>query len=405
VGFVLFVAAVSTAGAGWRGSHCSRTQAAVTYINGTAVEHIRYKPYGEVRGHYDSTGTEEADNTCADDHYCHEFTGYDTEPVSGLQYAGARFYDPELGMFLTHDPARQFANPYAYGPWDPVNGTDPNGTFFFELFLIAAITFFDVGAHTGDVKTALVAGVVAGVTAGVTSVAVAKIAPIVAPLLTPTVKFAVQLAAVGAGGYATYESERHGQGAAAAFAALGTVAAAYGILADAVGAQPVGPGGGLHRAGGENENFLQKLGDYVDDWTAQKNVVQPGSKEAGILSQSINEVPYTPTGEGLQETLNSGRVYTYEQRFGGAELYSREGNIFVPTRSLGLPTNYLGGQLAHEYFHVLSYQFTGLSGSEVFANRFGEASTYIGPSRVQILANYPTAPDLYRAVLRGPLNY
>lgn len=161
----------------------------------------------------------------------------------------------------------------------------------------------------------------------------------------------------------------------------------------------------MHRAGGENETWLQKLGDYVDDWTAQKNVVQPGSKEAGILNQSINEIPYTPTGEGLQETLNSGRVYTYEQRFGGAELYSREGNIFVPTRSLGLSPNYLGGQLAHEYFHVLSYQFTGLSGSEVFANRFGEASTYIGPSRAQILANYPTAPDLYRAVLRGPLGY
>jgi hypothetical protein len=166
-----------------------------------------------------------------------------------------------------------------------------------------------------------------------------------------------------------------------------------------------GANGGLHRAGGENETFWQKLGDYVDDWTAQKTVVQPGSKEAGVLNQSINEIPYTPTREGLQATLNSGRVYTYEQRFGGAELYSREGNIFVPTRSLGLPTNYLGSQLAHEYFHVLSYQFTGLSGSEMFANRFGEASSYIGPSRAQILANYPTAPDLYRAVLRGPLNY
>ncbi len=55
-------------------------------------------------------------NRCADDNY--EFTGYESEPVSGLEYAGARFCDPALGMFLTHDPARQFASPYAYvGSW------------------------------------------------------------------------------------------------------------------------------------------------------------------------------------------------------------------------------------------------------------------------------------------------
>lgn len=141
------------------------------------------------------------------------------------------------------------------------------------------------------------------------------------------------------------------------------------------------------------------------DWTAQKNVVDPGTAEADVLTQSINEIPYTPTGEGLQETLNAGNVYTYEQRFGGAELYSGQGKVFVPTRSFGLPSNYLGSQLAHEYFHVLSYRFTGLSGSEVFANRFGEVSSYIGPSRARILATYPTAADLYRAVIKGPLTY
>lgn len=163
--------------------------------------------------------------------------------------------------------------------------------------------------------------------------------------------------------------------------------------------------GGLHRAGGENEAFWQKLGDYLDDWTAQKNVVQPGTPEAEALSQSINEISYTPTRQGLQEALRSGNVYTYEQRFGGAEAYSRHGKIFVPTRSLGLPSNYFGSQLAHEYFHVLSYRFTGWGGFEVSANRFGEASSFIGPSGARVLNTYPTAADLYRAALKGQITY
>jgi RHS repeat-associated protein len=44
-----------------------------------------------------------------------------------LLYAEARYYDPALGQFLTHDPAMQFASPYALGPGDPVNTADPTG--------------------------------------------------------------------------------------------------------------------------------------------------------------------------------------------------------------------------------------------------------------------------------------
>ena len=38
---------------------------------------------------------------------------------------GARFYDPLFGLWLTPDPAGQFANPYTYGG-DPLNYIDPN---------------------------------------------------------------------------------------------------------------------------------------------------------------------------------------------------------------------------------------------------------------------------------------
>ena len=41
-------------------------------------------------------------------------------------YFGARYYDPFFGMWMSPDPAGQFANPYSYGG-DPVNFVDPNG--------------------------------------------------------------------------------------------------------------------------------------------------------------------------------------------------------------------------------------------------------------------------------------
>lgn len=51
-------------------------------------------------------------------------------------YFGARFYDPLFGLWLTPDPAGQFANPYTYGG-DPLNYIDPNGESIMELGAIS----------------------------------------------------------------------------------------------------------------------------------------------------------------------------------------------------------------------------------------------------------------------------
>jgi RHS repeat-associated protein len=118
---------------------------------GGVVHHIRYDPFGRVRGRYDGAGA--ALGSPGD---AYEFTGYESDAASGLQYAGARFYDPELGLFLTHDPRRQFPSPYAYGSWNPVNGVDPDGEFFFLVPVIAAIV---------EAVTAVVAAVQAALAA------------------------------------------------------------------------------------------------------------------------------------------------------------------------------------------------------------------------------------------------
>jgi RHS repeat-associated protein/uncharacterized repeat protein (TIGR01451 family) len=54
------------------------------------------------------------------------FTGYQYDPTSGLYYAGARYYDPGTGRFLSEDPIPS-VNGYPYAGNDPVNNVDVNG--------------------------------------------------------------------------------------------------------------------------------------------------------------------------------------------------------------------------------------------------------------------------------------
>jgi RHS repeat-associated protein len=64
------------------------------------------------------------------------FTSYDRSPVTGLDYAVNRYYDPQQGRFTQGDPLElasitpadlKSLNLYAYVRNDPVNATDPSG--------------------------------------------------------------------------------------------------------------------------------------------------------------------------------------------------------------------------------------------------------------------------------------
>jgi RHS repeat-associated protein len=80
---------------------------------------IDYLSYGSLRKL--KTGTTEQVSS---------FTGKELELVTGLYAFGARWQDPDLGIFLTADPAGQYANPYSYGGGNAINGTDPNGMWW-----------------------------------------------------------------------------------------------------------------------------------------------------------------------------------------------------------------------------------------------------------------------------------
>ena len=55
----------------------------------------------------------------------------------GKYYFGARFYDPFFGLWISPDPAGQFANPYSYGG-DPLNYVDPTGMWALGAGLVVS---------------------------------------------------------------------------------------------------------------------------------------------------------------------------------------------------------------------------------------------------------------------------
>jgi hypothetical protein len=57
-------------------------------------QYIRYTPYGEVRGRWSASGQLLSAPAAQD---TKEFTGYDTEILSGLMHAGRAFTTPRLG--------------------------------------------------------------------------------------------------------------------------------------------------------------------------------------------------------------------------------------------------------------------------------------------------------------------
>lgn len=57
----------------------------------------------------------------------YDFTGKKISQDTGLLYFGARWYDPEVGRFISVDPVKDGMNWYAYCYNNPVKNIDPNG--------------------------------------------------------------------------------------------------------------------------------------------------------------------------------------------------------------------------------------------------------------------------------------
>lgn len=123
----------------------------VTDVSGKQAGLTEFTPYGSISkqtGSYDPK---------------YKFTGKELDNT-GLYFYGARYYDPELGRFITadsivqapYDP--QSLNRYAYCRNNPINYIDPTGNFWFIPFIIAAVKGAIIGAAIGAAVAAATGG-------------------------------------------------------------------------------------------------------------------------------------------------------------------------------------------------------------------------------------------------------
>jgi RHS repeat-associated protein len=107
------------------GDHLGST-AVTAYANGAFDTETRYYPWGGVRWSYGAPPTD------------YQFTGQQNVASIGLYFYNARFYDAQLGRFVSPDtiiPQQQGSQAwdrYAYVNNSPVRFTDPSGHWYYD---------------------------------------------------------------------------------------------------------------------------------------------------------------------------------------------------------------------------------------------------------------------------------
>jgi RHS repeat-associated protein len=135
---------------------------ALTDITGTLVFRANYAPYGSDAFTQGSTLIK------------YKFTGQEKDG-SGLYYYGARYYDPELGRFISPDVNLDGLNRYTYCHNNPVIYNDPTGEWAWIVgAIIGAVTGHEVAESKGiDVGSSdwwehvITGAVIGGVAGGV----------------------------------------------------------------------------------------------------------------------------------------------------------------------------------------------------------------------------------------------
>ncbi len=119
-----------------------------TNSDGETVWRRAYLPFGA-----DFAGSSSHPITIANSSITHGFVGRRSDNDVGLYQLGARWYDPDLGRFVSVDPVSGYLNQYAYANNNPFvyqdgNGRDPFGLAGLMIYAAAGIS---VGVTDGIV--------------------------------------------------------------------------------------------------------------------------------------------------------------------------------------------------------------------------------------------------------------
>jgi len=124
----------------YHGDHLGSSNV-ITDASGQLAQYCEYTPYGTLARNEGTNVTN------------YKFTGKELDST-GLYYYGARYYDPEIGRFITPDTIvqapfnPQTLNRYTYCNNNPLNYVDPSGHFPWIAAIIGAI----IGALTGGLS-------------------------------------------------------------------------------------------------------------------------------------------------------------------------------------------------------------------------------------------------------------
>ena len=105
----------------------------ITDAGGQPIQHLQYLPYGETL----------LDQRNGGYHERYTFSGKEKDSETGYYYFGARYYNPDLSLWLSVDPMSDQnpdISPYHYCHWNPMRIVDPDGRDDWEVDKLGYIT-------------------------------------------------------------------------------------------------------------------------------------------------------------------------------------------------------------------------------------------------------------------------
>ncbi|MDP2905938.1 MAG: RHS repeat-associated core domain-containing protein, partial [Candidatus Omnitrophota bacterium] len=292
--------------------------------DGKLVQYCEYTPYGTTARNVVIASPVGAKQSPVK----HLFTGKELD-ATGLYFYGARYYDPEIGRFITadtivqapYDP--QSLNRYSYCRNNPINYVDPTGHSWWTSIWKAFVGTFIGGLVTG------IAVVLSG---GTLAPAAPFIFGTISGLVTGALSGGVQGALIGAGlgffsaGAAVYGGSLAVAGLIAAGAGYSYATGGWAGVGDFAAGLAGGFIGGTTglAAGAKIGNAIKAMPSFASEsrsvQATKENKASPSLK-TDQTPRAVKIYREVESGRELQGALYDGKFYSAKQAQGGEKIF------------------------------------------------------------------------------------